>query len=334
MAAYFSDVESENPSLFDYNVAFVRYCDGGSYAGNADVEVNDKILHFRGMQNRKATIHDLLVKHGMGNASEVLISGCSAGGLGVLLGIDDIAADIERFAGTPIPVKGLVDSGFFVDYSYGQNDFESKKHNYQEALTPTGALDYAYAMRNVFEFMNLSAGADPDCLASQIATGQPPSSCIFAEVVGKYIQTPLFFLQSQYDSWQMWHVMGKSSNTTAVNEFGGKLKLAIRNLVATSAEGGKGGVSGQTKSHYPQHGAFVDSCEHHCMSCNHKTEHFWANASEMASNGLGLADAFSKWYNKKPASDEPEPNEREGYYFAQDEPFPCPSCCTCTHKYR
>jgi O-palmitoleoyl-L-serine hydrolase len=33
-SAYFSSNETENPLLHNYNMVYVRYCDGGSFAGN------------------------------------------------------------------------------------------------------------------------------------------------------------------------------------------------------------------------------------------------------------------------------------------------------------
>jgi hypothetical protein len=35
-SGYFSSNEAENPLLHNYNVIYVRYCDGGSFAGNAE----------------------------------------------------------------------------------------------------------------------------------------------------------------------------------------------------------------------------------------------------------------------------------------------------------
>ena len=37
MTRYLSSDESENPHMFNWNMAFVRYCDGGSFAGNSIV---------------------------------------------------------------------------------------------------------------------------------------------------------------------------------------------------------------------------------------------------------------------------------------------------------
>jgi len=123
----------------------------------------------------------------------VLVSGCSAGGLAVLLGIDKIRSDITSKTKNVMSVKGMVDSGVFADYSYGAADFESTKE-YHDAVSPTGALDYSLSMRNVFKFMNLTAGIDSDCLSNLKAQGRE-DYCIFAENVGLHVTTPFFLIQ-------------------------------------------------------------------------------------------------------------------------------------------
>jgi hypothetical protein len=192
-APYLSNSQEENPNLFDYNTVFVRYCDGGSYAGDSDVEFEGKTLHFRGKNIREAIINDLLASKGLSKASDVLISGCSAGALAVLLGIDQLAEQIQQSAGLSVKVRGLIDSGFFLEFSHGKDKFDSKM-TYQEALTPTGALDYSYAMREVFEFMNLTGGTNQACVAAR-SVDSKASDCIFAGKVSKFINSPLYFIQ-------------------------------------------------------------------------------------------------------------------------------------------
>ena len=149
--------------------------------------VKDTILYFKGQVNRDESIRALLREEGMSAAEEVVIAGASAGALAVYLGIDQIADIIHQHADTStasatsgsmnidrtvkggtrrIRVRGLADSGFFMQYSsehpMPSNDYTSAA--YPEAVV-AGRLDYAEAMRNVFTFMNVSAGANPACLS-------------------------------------------------------------------------------------------------------------------------------------------------------------------------
>jgi len=183
-APYLSNSSEENPSLFNFNTAFVRYCDGGSYSGDSQVDFGGRTLQFRGRTIRDAVIRDLLLHHGMARATDVLISGCSAGGLAVLFGIDQIASMIHEVV-PRARVRGMVDSGFFIEHSHGRTNYERKAVAYHEALDTDGRLDYAYAMKQVYQFMNLSAGIDTGCLSAAAQDAKGPEYCVFAER-GKY----------------------------------------------------------------------------------------------------------------------------------------------------
>jgi O-palmitoleoyl-L-serine hydrolase len=69
-----------NTMMYNWNTVFVAYCDGGSYAGDAVVEHEGRQLHFKGLDIRRSLINTLLDSEGLDKGSEVLISGCSAGG--------------------------------------------------------------------------------------------------------------------------------------------------------------------------------------------------------------------------------------------------------------
>lgn len=114
--------------MYNWNVVYVKYCDGGSYAGdisvslhssppedaaaktidsnaslnvlrNTTVDPTEKMstIHFRGKHNRDGTIHHLLHSSGMNAASDIVIGGCSAGALGVFLGLDAMAGQIKEY---------------------------------------------------------------------------------------------------------------------------------------------------------------------------------------------------------------------------------------------
>ena len=114
---YYSKDFRLNPLMADWNHVLVRYCDGTSWTGDAGEPVEvppaaakaaaallaggrgplpgggaapavPKKLHFRGLALMRATLADLLGRQGMAEATEVVLSGCSAGGLAVLHHLD------------------------------------------------------------------------------------------------------------------------------------------------------------------------------------------------------------------------------------------------------
>ena len=65
---------------------FLRYCDGGSFSGSnaTSTEVKGQTLWFRGKHVLKAMATDLLTNRDLKSSTDVVISGCSAGGLATL----------------------------------------------------------------------------------------------------------------------------------------------------------------------------------------------------------------------------------------------------------
>jgi len=225
---YFSNNVAENPTMYNWNKVFFAYCDGGSFAGNnANVERWDgHDLFFRGFQNLQAYLRSLKTLHKLGSSTDVVISGCSAGGLATYLHVDWWKENLPSMA----KVRGLPDSGFFLD-------FNSK--------APNGPK-YGDQMRWVFKAMNASAGVNQLCIKSNPAAQE---NCYFAEHTSPYIKTPIFPLQSEYDAWQVPNILGAHpTDDAAINEFGKLLTQRITKAVFSN----------------PANGAFLDSCYHHC----------------------------------------------------------------------
>ncbi|KAM7459652.1 hypothetical protein LguiA_036646 [Lonicera macranthoides] len=110
-----SNSRADNPSFYNWNRVYVRYCDGACFTGNVKkvIQVKDhphvKKLHFRGARVFDAVMDHLLAQ-GMANASNALLSGCSAGGLAAILHCD-------KFRALFLPstrVKCLSDAGYFL----------------------------------------------------------------------------------------------------------------------------------------------------------------------------------------------------------------------------
>ena len=95
LSTYLSGDPVHNPAMYAWNAVVVWYCDGSSYAGDAMHTRAHETLYFRGRHNRDATIATLLHYFGMNEATHVVVAGCSAGGLGVFLGLDHVAAMIK-----------------------------------------------------------------------------------------------------------------------------------------------------------------------------------------------------------------------------------------------
>ena len=123
----------------------------------------------------------------------------------------------------------LPDSGFFIDY---QSAAAAPR-----AAGPSAALERAARRLNtspgayhaglqwVFETHNASAGVNTDCVAAK-GTGvgdYPPYLCMFAEHTAVFTHTPIFALQSEYDSWQTSYVLNPADGPQAPQLLGNNM---------------------------------------------------------------------------------------------------------------
>ena len=89
-----------NPDFCNFNRVVMKYCDGDSFASERSdaVAVNGKPLYFRGQRILKAVLSTLHAKYNLGEATEVLLTGCSAGGLAAFLHADAVHAAVKSIA--------------------------------------------------------------------------------------------------------------------------------------------------------------------------------------------------------------------------------------------
>jgi hypothetical protein len=103
---------ASNPDFSHFNRVILWYCDGGSFTGDRDepVDFNGTKLWYRGKRNLDAMLRYLRRDHKLGAATEVLLSGGSAGGLSAYIHADYIRstfASSVKFRASPV-------SGFFL----------------------------------------------------------------------------------------------------------------------------------------------------------------------------------------------------------------------------
>jgi len=158
-------VFSNDPSnmMHQWNKVFLIYCDGGSFTGNT---IDG--LHFKGRQNLIALKEALDIEGLSSNTTDVVISGCSAGGLATYLNLDWWRDNIPL----KVKVTGLPIDGFFLDLPPHQEN-----------------------MKWVFQHMNSST--------NEQCQQQLGYKCMFAEHIIPYIKTPLYVLNSRYDSYDV-----------------------------------------------------------------------------------------------------------------------------------
>jgi hypothetical protein len=184
-ASFLSQDASLNPATADFTSIYVPYCDGSSATGAAlaPVVLNaTATVTYRGAYLREALIGTLAAAHGLRSATEVILGGCSAGGLTIYLNIDHLAG-LVRAVAPSAKVRGLADAGLFLDHLNAAG---------QPFRTPLFQWGFAA--------WNSSAALAPACLAA--FPGQE-WRCIFAQYTARFIATPTFLLNSRFDTCQL-----------------------------------------------------------------------------------------------------------------------------------
>ena len=157
-----------------------------SFLGEAVTVFHGKVLQSRGRRILEAILtHLQTASFGLGSVdnTEVLLSGCSAGGLAAILNADRVRALLPA-AVTKFRV--LAGSGFFLD-----------------APNVDGEAVYGRGMRRVFTMQNTSATLSRECQAAQPSGSE--WRCILGTSAAQFVRAPAFLITSALDLWQlMW----------------------------------------------------------------------------------------------------------------------------------
>ena len=264
VAPYFSRDELANPLFHNFTQVYVQYCDGGLYSGDRRQPVpvpGGNALHYRGRFITEALVADLLAQHGLKQATDIVVGGCSAGGLHVLAHLDRLRSLLPVTA----RVAGYSDSGL------PMGDFQPLASRYRFLTTaPTGA--------------NGTWLLSPACVAAE----SEPARCLTPSALATYTATPMFLFQSQFDLANV--------RDPAVNpQLGCEASPACMN--ALGANWSK--VISQTIGRQQRHSVYVDSCARHCEFGVHPTwmpPRVRAAGSAASASPKTPMQAFSDWY--------------------------------------
>ncbi len=171
-----------NADFYNWNHVKLMYCSSDSWAGTTEQIIGGETWNFHGKAIVEAMFADLqnpevIRTANLGSASQVLITGSSAGGGGVSNNLDDIASWLPG-----VQVKGFIDSS----WSYDNPVFEVIEGT--ENRNRTGYTDYRGTV------------LDSTCVE---AHADDPSLCTLLSYNYPYLETPTFIFQNQYDQLKM-----------------------------------------------------------------------------------------------------------------------------------
>ncbi len=268
-------------------------------------------IYYRGQAVHDAMLRQFVHRHNLLYATDVVVSGCSAGGLSVYLHLDEVAA---LFQGRGTKVRGLADSGFFLDTDdNGCTTAEDIRwlatRANSPALNPQDLVCLAQHGGGAggMDVWRQKRLRDPETplLGNEAARAQ----CMFARNVLPTIQTPVFSFISKYDGAQAASINCiEGTQVEAQNQAGELFSQVFRETLAATPV---------------PHGYLVDACVRHCFWNNYNVEEEqliinpWVNVR--GPSGKTAAEIFWIWYEGKGTLADWREEVLEAY--------PCPACC-------
>jgi len=304
--------QKNNPDFYDWNHVTFAYCDGASFAGELSdpIIVQGKPVYFRGLRILKAIISDLLNNKGMNKATDVFLTGESAGGLSVFLHADQVRDMLPK---SVTRYKAAAFSGVFLDHGNAE-----------------GKKVYTDQLKKVFTMQNCSGGVDLHCLLSK--SPQYMYMCMFGQYSMAHMESPLFVSNSKYDGWSTQCILGAEpiavhpaadGNCSAVPgwsqcEYQKKCTKEQWDHISEWGDSFNDIVSSDTKMNEKGNGLFEYSCH------KHSSEMRFEGWNTVVVNGTLMRDAIGKWYFSTD-----EPASKHTYKDCRNNGDYCcnPTCC-------
>jgi hypothetical protein len=192
-----STVPAVNPDLAGFSHVFLHYCSSDAYAGDAERRIGPATWQFRGKEIVAAMIDQLASpsdpsQPSLKAATDVLVTGGSAGAMGVASNLDRIAEQLPQAR-----VRGIADAGWMPAgvRPYGPGTFD---------VRPDSPEAFAY----------YNGQADASCVA---ANPDRPGACLSQSFAFPHIKTPMLVVVDQNDP-ALLSVVGAVPRPTSVAE--------------------------------------------------------------------------------------------------------------------
>jgi len=203
-----------NPGFATWNHVFIPYCTGDIHSGQRDtLDPFYNLFYFSGNLNFLAILKDLSDHHDFNRSEKILVSGASAGGIAANIYADVVAAYNPRAY-----VRGYPQGGwFFPNVSV-------------YAAWQVGAFvpPVVPAVQELWD-----SYLPPACIASPDVVNK--ADCGTVDTYFKYLTTPLYISENQFDSNQIFTQLGCPENATDTDAFiayfGQQMRLSIRQVI-------------------------------------------------------------------------------------------------------
>jgi hypothetical protein len=271
-----SDYCPYNPDLCGWNHVMDPYCSQDLHSGQV-TEPTDATwgLYFSGRHIFTATLDALdQPPFNLGDATDIVLQGVSAGGIGVWYQIDDLA---RRYPSARITAATIAGHYFYANYYTGTNHTNpGTMGDFEESALPNTYLLY-------------DAYVDETCKLAYEARGESAGACMLSNNSLPYIRADSFVIQAQtdqvvltgHDCWPE-DYMYESEEQAYMEQWHSNMTVALAPLMASDVP------------HTPRNGVFAAACYTH-TGFSH---------SAPLINGISYNQAFSNFYFSRTSEDQ------------------------------
>jgi len=210
---------SNNPAWATWNHVYVPYCGGDVHSGQKNTTTWNE-LYFSGYLTVRAVFNQLINQNGLKGATQVLLSGSSAGGIGTFVHANGLFDLLPNALVKAEPQGGW----FFPNVTYYAN---WKNGTFVQLPDPTiNALWDGYL--------------DPACVKDH--PGNLSSLCGTIDVAYSYVRAPLFVSENKFDTNQIYTQLGCPQNGPDTNNylayFGKGMRASVQKVLDSPKKDG------------------------------------------------------------------------------------------------
>ena len=271
---YFSSIQDFNPKFYNWNKVFYHSCDGANHQGylKDPISYNDTLLWFRGFNNTMSTMEYMRVHYDLFNASEVILTGGSSGGMACYIWM----SYLQHYFPNSTKLMGLPDAGFFLD-TY---DEEAGCHLLRYLIQQLANL--------------VQSQQNPLYQYCRYYETSEIWKCLIPQYIVEDIDFPVFISNSQVDYEQLTNLNGvecimRGTPTSCTEDDRRKIIKVREYFLARLLE---------IKATKPQWGFYSRTCFEHtyCFTWAWYGESMNVFNAEQGKEG-SLRESFYEWYN-------------------------------------
>lgn len=229
---YFGSTDcTNNPTICTYNHVDIPYCTQDLHSGQRSEAYEATWgLYFSGYLLLVDILNQLDAKYNLNEASEIILQGVSAGGLGSWMNVDFIQS---RYPNAKVTLVSICGFYFYATFYEGTNHTDA-----------TGMADFReQGVENMYQLY--SSFVDQSCKEAFEASGKNPSACMLANNSYPYVDVSSYIIQSQTDSVVLTGhdqlpsaYIGEEPEAEFMKEWHTNMTIALTSVISNSNKSG------------------------------------------------------------------------------------------------